>query len=286
MQSGRADVTLAVAPTGSANDYAHALGLPAEWWRQAPFIVGPRQVDVARVRSGEREKYFCNCFGLGFNGHVTRESRGINRLSGVALYGLALLRTVCFRFATIPLTVQFDDHPEFTAATLALSLAIGPREGNFVVAPDAVIDDGLMEYVHGGALTRTNLLGFLPGLVLGKPPVHPQVRRGRCRTVRLQGQEPLIVHVDGEFFCLPEEGIRDLEVELLPGELRVLGRTENPYNQGEPGALAPGFFSAALRIRGLTPPARLIFHALRIRGLTPPARLLVHARTGSRTRPR
>ena len=32
---------------------------------------------------------------------------------------------------------------------------------------------------------------------------------------------PLCVHTDGELFAVPADGVRELEVELLPGRLRV-----------------------------------------------------------------
>ena len=35
------------------------------------------------------------------------------------------------------------------------------------------------------------------------------------------GSRPLIAHVDGEFFCLPEEGIQEIEIEIVPAALRV-----------------------------------------------------------------
>jgi diacylglycerol kinase family enzyme len=222
LRAGRPDVLLAVAPSGSANDYAHSLGLDPDWWLREDTAVAPRQVDVGMARSGSRSRYFCNGLGLGFNGYVTLESRRIKWLQGLALYGLALLRALCFRFATPVMTVALDNRPALTTPTLALSLALGRREGNFVVAPDAVLDDGLFDYVHARSLKRRSLLRFVPGLVTGRLPDHPEVERGRCRRLRLQSTEPLIVHTDGEFFCLPADDLRVVEVELLPGALRVL----------------------------------------------------------------
>jgi diacylglycerol kinase family enzyme len=222
VRAGVPDVTLAIFPIGSANDYAHSLGLDPDWFFRNDPAIGPRPVDVGVARSGARSRYFCNGLGLGFNGMVTLESRKIRWLQGLALYGLALVRALLFRFATPVMTVALDDQPPRTGPTLALSLAIGRREGNFVVAPDAVVDDGLFDYALAGALKGRTLLGFLPGLVTGKLPSHPEVWRGRCRRVTVQSEAPLVVHVDGEFFCVPEDGVREVEVELLPGALRVL----------------------------------------------------------------
>jgi diacylglycerol kinase family enzyme len=226
LRGARPDVVLAVVPAGSANDYAHSLGLDPAWWQGPDTTVAPRAVDVGLVRAAGRSRYFVNGLGLGFNGTVTRESRRIRHLQGLALYGLAVLRTVCFHYALPPMAVSLDDGEPRAVPTLALSLALGQREGNFVVAPGAVLDDGLFDYIHAGPLGRWDLVKLLPRLFLGRglPGDHPKVWLGRCRRVRLHSEEALTVHTDGELFCLPGDGARDLEVELLPGALRVLGR--------------------------------------------------------------
>jgi diacylglycerol kinase family enzyme len=64
-------------------------------------------------------------------------------------------------------------------------------------------------------------LTLLPGLFRGRLGSHPMLRKGRCQRAVVRSETPLIVHLDGEFFCLPADGIRELEVELLPGALRV-----------------------------------------------------------------
>jgi len=47
------------------------------------------------------------------------------------------------------------------------------------------------------------------------------VRLGQCRTIRLRSEAPLTVHLDGEFFAVPEDHIRELEIQILPRLLRV-----------------------------------------------------------------
>ena len=224
LRAGRPDTTLAVFPLGSANDYAHSLGLPPRWWlHPGPHIVA-RRVDAGLARSGDHSRYFVNGLGLGFNGAVTLESRRIRHLQGLALYGAALIRALFFRFRQPVMSVILDGS-ERRGPTLALSLALGNREGNFVIAPEARLDDGLFDYLHVGPLRRRDMLPRLPGLFAGRfRPVHPSIWTGRCRQASVHADEPLTVHVDGEFFCLPEQGRRDLEVTLLPGALRVLGR--------------------------------------------------------------
>jgi diacylglycerol kinase (ATP) len=227
LRSERPDVILAVIPTGSANDYASSLGLDAGWWRQ-PDAVAPRAVDVGVVRAAGRSRYFVNGLGLGFNGLVTLESRRIRWLQGLALYGLAVLRTLCFHYTLAGMTVRMDEGDERIVPTLALSLALGRREGNFVVAPDALLDDGLFDYIHAGPVHRRDLATLLPRLFMGRglPSDHPKLWLGRCRRVRLHCEAALVVHTDGELFCVPDDGVQDLDIELLPGALRVLARLD------------------------------------------------------------
>jgi diacylglycerol kinase family enzyme len=225
LRSERPDVIFAVVPVGSANDYAYSLGLHGEWWRHADNRIAVQAVDVGSVRSGNRSRYFINGLGLGFNGAVTLQSRRIKRLQGLPLYGLALLRALAFDYTLPQMTVRLDSGPERTGPTLAFSLANGKREGNFVVAPEAVLDDGLFDYLHVGALHRFDLARFAPGLVVGRlPQNHPQVWQGRCKRVELTSATAMTVHVDGEFFALPENECKAITVELLRHRLRVFAR--------------------------------------------------------------
>ena len=64
---------------------------------------------------------------------------------------------------------------------------------------------------------------------------------GRCREAAVSSPEPLIAHVEGEFFCRPEDGIHALEVSLLPGRLKVQARVDAAaFTRGPaPAPLAP-----------------------------------------------
>jgi diacylglycerol kinase family enzyme len=219
MRAGRPEVRFSIIPLGSANDYAHSLGLDGD--NHQP--VASRAVDVGRVRSPDgREQFFgCN-LGLGLNGAVTWESRRIRRLQGMFLYGLAALRALRDHFKTPRMTLRFDGEPPWESPTLLLSVLLGRREGGFALAPQAKVDDGWFDYVHAADLSRWEVLWFLPRIALfGPPKEYPGVRQGRCRRVHLRSESPLIVHTDGEFFCLPTDGVRELEIELLPGALTV-----------------------------------------------------------------
>src|SRR5262249_15873899 len=104
----------------------------------------------------------------------------------------------------------------------ALTIAIGRREGGFLLAPNAVIDDGLFDYLHAGRLRRWELIRYFPQMVSGRLPTdHPKLWIGRCRQVNVQSEAPLVLHPDGESSCRREEGFHQPDIRILPRALRV-----------------------------------------------------------------
>jgi diacylglycerol kinase (ATP) len=226
LRTGNPATTFAVWPAGSANDYAYALGLDPDWPLRADVRrrMAVRAVDVGRVTGGGGQTtYFVNGLGLGFNSAVTLESRRIPRLRGLARYGLAFLQAVAWHYHSPPLSIAFDDEAAKERRTLAFTVSLGKREGGFLLTPQAQLDDGLFDFIHAGPISRLRALGMLPRMVAGTlPQDDPLIQVGRCRSVRVAAGHDLCVHVDGEFFCQPGDGVRGLSVEVLPGRLRVL----------------------------------------------------------------
>jgi diacylglycerol kinase family enzyme len=227
LRAGRPEVVLEVYPVGSANDYAHTLGVDPEWRIRADPAIQARTVDVGIVRAPDgRQRYFVNGIGIGINGIVNMEARRFKRLQGLALYGTALLKTIGLRYQYPPMAVSLDGR-ERRVETLALTLAIGRREGNFVMAPDAILDDGWFDYLHAGPMPRLELLWNVPRLATGwLPSRNPKLWRGRCRRVNVRCDEPIPFHIDGELFIEHERPVHALEVELVPSALRVMARED------------------------------------------------------------
>ena len=222
LQSERRDVMFGVWPLGSANDFAFTLGLDV-WWKNravAPSLE-TLDIDVGRVSTPGRERYFVDAVGVGFNGMITIEARKTSWLKGLPLYGYAFIKAMVKHFHKPLMTITFDDH-EVTTPTLALSILNGQREGNFPLRPCASLTDGLFDFMHATRLTRWHLLRYLPAMVRGKlPEKHRLLTLGRARRVEVQSDAPLCIHADGEFVCIPDEGVREVAVEVLPARLKV-----------------------------------------------------------------
>jgi diacylglycerol kinase (ATP) len=222
LRSDRRDVVFGIWPLGSANDFAYTLGMQA-WWKQRDANPPTEilAVDVGRVTTPGRERFFVDAVGVGFNGMVTIEARKTKWLRGIPLYAWGFIKAMVKHFDKPVMTVRFDDL-EVTTPTLALSVLNGQREGNFPIRPDARLTDGLFDYVHATRLTRWHMVRFMPAMLTGRlPEKHKLLALGRARRVSVSSAAPLCVHADGEFVSLPGDGVKEVAVEVLPARLRV-----------------------------------------------------------------
>jgi diacylglycerol kinase (ATP) len=84
------------------------------------------------------------------------------------------------------------------------------------VCPGAVLDDGLLDVVVVGPLTRRRFLRLFPRVFAGTHITDPSVTVYRGREVRLEGRAN--AYADGE-----PMGPLPLTSTVMPGALRVIG---------------------------------------------------------------
>ena len=221
LNANEPDAVLSVWPLGSMNDYAFTLGL-LEWWKlPARPPLDRMRVDVGTATADDRTEWFVNSAGIGFNGMVTIESRKIRWLRGIPLYAWGLLKAMVKHFAAPSLSISVGE-THIDGPTLAFGLYLGQREGGFPLGKEARLDDGLFDTFHVADVRRWELIRYLPGLITGNlPHDHPKLRRGRGAIVDVAGTVPLCCHLDGEFLCRPEEGVRRAQFAIVPNRLTV-----------------------------------------------------------------
>ncbi len=216
---------LAVLPCGTGNDFALALGLPPDPGVAAGRIVesSPRRVDVGVVAwesaGAAGERVFCNVVGVGLDATAAKKASGLKRFIGTLAYRVAAIRTLAL-WRGMNTTVAFGGTEELSLPrALFVSVCNGPRSGgDFLLAPGATIDDGLLDIC---AVARTGFwrgIRLLPGVKHGRHVVEPEVviRRNDRATVAVTPAQDL--HIDGELLA---ERVLALNFELLAGALVV-----------------------------------------------------------------
>lgn len=208
---------LGVMPIGSGNDFAGALGIPTDMRRAAQILQrgAVRRIDVGTVNG----RYFDNNVGMGFEAQVNIEAHKMTWLRGQMMYLAAILRaTVSFPHpvVTIDRDGQRIENKSILMVTAGNNRRIG---GGFLVFPDAVPDDGLLDLCVVDAIPRREILRLLPKLPKGHHVSEPVVEMTRFTRLVVESESPLPVHADGEILW---NDAHRVEVEVLPGRLDVV----------------------------------------------------------------
>ena len=177
-----------------------------------------RPCDVLRLTHKDGAIYFANLLSVGFTADVAALRH--RRFQGLGQFGYLLSIFLCLaRLDRRPFPVRFDDRQEFDSRR-CLFLTFNNSKftgGTMMIAPDAVTDDGLIEYVRWGPIGRLGLIRNLATLYDGTHTRHPLAERQAVRRVEFQLDGPVDVMVDGEVLTLECQAI-----DVLPSAIRVV----------------------------------------------------------------
>ncbi len=215
---------LGVVPVGRGNDFAASLGVPANVVDavEMALTARARQVDVGRAG----DHHFAFYAGAGFDSAVAATADGQSRLLPASVtYALATLRTLV-RFRAPAALVEWEGG-RFEGEVMFVTVCNGPRFGGGMrIAPDAEMDDGLLDLVLVRKVSKPELLRVFPRVFRGTHVDHPAVSIHRTPWARLRLPAEAQLACDGEVLGrLPAEG---LEVDLIPGALRVAAGESSP----------------------------------------------------------
>ena len=215
------DAVLGVVPCGRGNDLARALGLS----RDVNDVVNTLVRGVDRVidlgKAGGR--FFATVASLGFDTAVAQRMRNQGsgfltralEVGGTVSYGLTVLRTlVGYRSSLVRLQGDFG---VFEGRILLAATANAPFYGSGVkIAPDAIVDDGMLDVCIVADVSRWTVLRMFLRAYSGAHIGHSAVRVVQTRTLQIESDDPLWIFADGEPMCeVPAK------IEVVPGALKV-----------------------------------------------------------------
>lgn len=219
------DLRFAFFPAGNGNDIARGLGIPLDPIAAAhAFLRGrERAIDLARVRVADGSTHvFLAAGGMGLDALTAHLVNGrFRRLPGTVRYISAALWSLR-NFRAFEMEIQVDDGEPFRfGPALFAAVANGPVYGSGVcIAPEARMDDGLLELTLIPALPFLRVLEALPIVLTSGDLRWPEIRRERARRIvlrPLKTRERTFFHGDGEVL-----GEAPVEIEVLRHALRII----------------------------------------------------------------
>ena len=209
-------VVLGLYPIGSGNDFARALGYPRGRKKLGAFLASarPRRIDVGEVNG----RIFLNATGVGIDGHVAERVIASQRVVGPMLGYLvgSLVSIATYRPRRMRVTI---DGTTRDGRHLVVVAANGTHFGNGMkVAPDARLDDGMLDVIVGGDLGRWASLVALGKIYFGIHVDGKTILAFRSPTLEVALDGPLPMEIDGEAMRADA-----LHVRIRPHALTVLG---------------------------------------------------------------
>ena len=207
-------VPLAIIPAGRGNDYARVLGIPDDPVEAARTAVqgDERLVDVAEVGGDP----YLGIASFGFDSDANRMANDAKLVRGNLVYVYAAIKAlIAWKPARFTVTVDGERHDvSGYSVAVANSKAYG---GGMFIAPQAELDDGLLDVVATGQSSKLAFLRKLPLVFKGAHLDEPTVTVLRGAEIDVASDRPFEIYADGDPIAATPAQIR-----VRPRCLRVI----------------------------------------------------------------
>ena len=245
--------TLGIIPLGTMNNLARSLGIPLDL-EGACALLGmgvTRPIDIGHVIANAKPQveYFLETAGLGLSAVVIPAGQDVEKGRWSEIPDA--IRKL-FDARPCPVTVQLDKGEVIRANSQVVTVSNSPLMGsNILIAPDALVDDGLLDVAIYQDLSKTELLAYVMAAAGGKRADNPKVKFYRARNVRIESEELAEAHSDKDLLPVKQvvPGEKDsvaglpadpataaaqpgpndkpqaryvLEIEIVPGAIRMI----------------------------------------------------------------
>lgn len=216
---------LGIVPIGSGNDFASSLGIsthPETALRQA-LMGQPHPIDIGLIEDDQgHHEYWSNTLGIGFDAVIDIRAKRLTRLQGFSMYLVAALQAILLNYTTFTFQAKIDER-DWQETMFMLTVANGKREGGgFQIAPQASVQDGLLDYIGIQPISRPRMLYTLTQFMKGTAYRLPYSQHGQFRRLELHSQQPLIIHFDGEIFSGLGSSTRNVTISAIPSAIQAI----------------------------------------------------------------
>jgi YegS/Rv2252/BmrU family lipid kinase len=235
------EALLGVLPGGRGNDLARVLGIPADPVEACAIVATgfSRKLDLGEV--GPREgtpleahpnghgqaggQAFVGIASVGFDSDANRIANEAPAWLGGLVYAYGALRALLF-WRPARFQIELDppgERHDFSGYTVGAcnSKTYG---GGMRAAPDALLDDGLLDVVVLESVSKLRFLTkILPKVFSGTHVREPNVKVFRAREIAVSADRPFTMYADGD-----PVGELPLRVRAVSGAVRVLVPADGP----------------------------------------------------------
>jgi YegS/Rv2252/BmrU family lipid kinase len=232
---------LGVLPGGRGNDLARVLGIPGEPMAACAAYPRylPRPLDLGVVedaRAGQPGRAFVGVASAGFDSDCNRIANEAPAWLGGLAYAYSALRGL-LSWKPARFTIELDPPGErysFSGYSIivANSRAYG---GGMRIAPEALLDDGLLDVIAIERVGKLRFLANLPRVFKGTHVHLDHVKSFRAAVVEVSADRPFTMYADGDPI-----GELPLRLRSAPEALQLLVPADAPASGAFSGPAPAG----------------------------------------------
>jgi len=221
----RPDAVLGFVPNGTGCDFVKTAPIPAKIEQSLNTIKEgyTRRIDLGRLQFHDHQgrlnvRYFHNIASFGLGGEVVDRVNRNSKAFGPFISFIWSTLVSIFLYGKKKIRLKVDDTYEGEFIVWNIAVANGQYHGGGMwVAPDAVIDDGLLHITVIGDLNLAEVFWYLPKLYNGKIKKIKNVSILTGRIVEAYSEQCVQLDVDGE-----QPGRLPVIVDIMPAVLRMI----------------------------------------------------------------
>jgi YegS/Rv2252/BmrU family lipid kinase len=192
----RSGEVIGILPGGRGNDFARVLGIPLEPVKACEVLASgtPRELDLGQVGA----QTFIGIASCGFDSVANRIANETRLVHGNLVYAYGALRALAnWRPATFTIKVDGDEARLVTGYTVA---AANNKYygGGMMLAPNATLQDGLLDIVLVADTSKLRFLRALPTVFRGQHVAEPNVQVLRGSQLEISSSRPFTLYADGD----------------------------------------------------------------------------------------
>lgn len=217
---------LAILPFGTGGDFVRTARIPKDWAAAVEVLArgARRTIDVGRLDHATRDggpgvRMFVNIASFGLSGVTDRfVNQGQKRLGGKLSFFAATTRAL-LAYDNQRVHLVFDEQPADAVDMTINTVAVANGRyfgGGMMVAPDADVSDGLFDVTIWSGYGLADFVLKSGGIYSGAHVKWKGTRTLRCRDVKADSQERVLIDCDGE-----QPGRLPCRMTILPGAIRL-----------------------------------------------------------------
>lgn len=192
-------IPIGIIPVGRGNAFARDINLFPEKWEDAVKAVvkgKTKLVDVGLFKTKSKQFYFANILGFGFVTDVAKTAFTLRVLGHLSYIIGVLYRTISLK--SYKLKIEIDGklyERDNVFAEISNTRYTGK---DFLMAPNAIIDDGLLDITLLNKLSRLKILQALPKIFTGDHVKMKEVECFKGKNIKIETIPNKMLTPDGQ----------------------------------------------------------------------------------------